>query len=99
MNRDKLVNAITDIRDEEHNLLKFMRSLNLSSGQKILDVGCGYGTKIELLRTHGFNVIGVDVNQEIIAANVQAGMNCMPASDFNQTNDLHDVLLMSHVIE
>lgn len=99
MNKDNLIDAITVVSTEDNNLLRFIRSLNLSAEQKILDVGCGFGEKMELLRSHGFKVIGVDVNREIIAANVAAGLSCMTIEDFNQTNELFDLLLMSHLIE
>jgi SAM-dependent methyltransferase len=99
MNINTLVNLWTEIRNEENNLLKFMRSLNLSQDHKILDIGCGFGDKLKLLRSHGFNVTGIDVNQEIIAANLKVGMSCMTVADFNQMTDMYDVMLMSHVIE
>lgn len=99
MNIHKIINDITCIRDEENNLLKFVNSLNLSPEQKILDVGCGFGSKLEILRSHGFNVIGVEVNQETVATNLTAGINCMTVEEFINTNELYDVLLMSHIIE
>ena len=99
MNIRKHISSLAEIRNEENNLLKFMRSLNLSPGHKILDIGCGFGAKLELLRSHGYNVIGVDANQEVIMMNLQSGMNCMSVNDFHQTKDMYDVLLMSHIIE
>jgi SAM-dependent methyltransferase len=99
MSMSKLVIALSDIRDEQNNLLKFMRSLNLSPSHKVLDIGCGFGAKLTLLGSQGVTITGVDVNEEIIASNLKAGMNCLSLSDFNRTTDLYDVLLMSHVIE
>ena len=80
-------------------LLKFIRLLKLSQGQKILDVGCGYGRSLKLLRSKGFEVVGVEINQDIVDANNQAGLACMSDSQFKQTDDLYDVLLLMHVIE
>ncbi len=99
MNIDEFIASITDSRHEENNLLKFMRSLHLSPLHRILDVGCGYGSKMKLLGSCGFNVVGVDVNQKMIASNIEQGMNCMSIHHFGQTEDLFDVLLMSHIIE
>ncbi len=94
-----IFNAMLNIRNEEQRLLKLIYSINLSPGQKILDVGCGYGKKMELLSLHGFELTGVDVNLDIIKTNREAGLNCMTVQEFNRTEDLYDVLLMSHVIE
>ena len=99
MNIDKLIKIATDIRDEENNLLQFMRSLNLSPGHTILDIGCGFGAKLKMLSSQGFDVTGIDANEDIIFANMKEGMRCMSIDEFSRTSDLYDVLLMSHVIE
>ena len=96
---EQLTNSIKNIRTEENNLLKFVRSLNLTPEQKILDVGCGFGKKLALLRSHGFDVTGVEANQSIVSENINANMNCVSVSDFQQTTQMYDVVLMSHVIE
>lgn len=95
----KIINSIQDIRNEEKNLLKFISFLKLSPEQKILDIGCGYGRNLKLLYSHRFNVLGVDVNQDIVKANLDAGLKCMTVQEFEKTNNMYDVLLMSHIIE
>lgn len=99
MKIDTLLSAITEIRNEDENLLKFIRSLDLSPDQKILDIGCGYGGKVKFLRSHGFSVVGVDINRVIIEANVREGIACMSADAFRNTNDSYSVLIMSHILE
>lgn len=91
--------SITTIRNEEKRLLKFISFLDLKPGQKILDIGCGYGRYLTLLGLNGFEVVGIDLNKDIVDANVKAGLKCIHESEFNKTHDLYDVLLMSHVIE
>jgi len=99
MNTAKIIESIVNIRNEDVTLLKFMRSVNLRN-ERIVDIGCGYGHKLSLLKSHGYDhAIGVDINQKLVEVNIQKGLNCMSVSDFNKTTDSYDVLLMSHVIE
>jgi SAM-dependent methyltransferase len=35
-------------------------------GRKVLEVGCGYGTLLDLLRKKGFHAIGIDMDKEAI---------------------------------
>jgi len=90
---------ILNIRTEEKKLVDFINSIDLSKEQRILDVGCGYGKNLNLLRSSGFKVIGVDINQEIIDANNKTGIDCINEGQFKQDADLYDVILMSHIIE
>jgi len=95
----EIIKSISDIRNEDKTLIKFVSSLGLKSDSKILDIGCGYGNKSELLRSYGFQVIGVEVNEDIVKANLRAGLECMTVSEFEQSKELYDVMLMSHIIE
>jgi SAM-dependent methyltransferase len=98
-NIHEIINSISNIRNEEKTLNEFVSSLGLKSDSKILDIGCGYGNKSELLRSHGFKVIGVEINEDIVKANLRAGLECMTVSEFEQSKELYDVMLMSHIIE
>jgi SAM-dependent methyltransferase len=93
------VSAAADIRNEERTLLRFISALQLRPGDKILDVGCGYGSKLRLLRARGFDVVGVEANAALAKANTDAGFRVLTRDEFQQTADMYDVLLMSHVIE
>jgi SAM-dependent methyltransferase len=68
-------------------------------GRRVIDVGCGYGRNLRLLRDRGFDVLGVDSNAQIVEANRAAGLPCMTAEEFARTGEAFDLLLMSHVIE
>jgi SAM-dependent methyltransferase len=94
-----ILKLIEDINNEEKNLIKYLSFLGLSSDHKILDIGCGFAEKMILLRSRGFNVVGVDKNPDIIKSNLESGINCMTLKEFNSTNDLYDVFIMSHIIE
>lgn len=66
---------------------------------KILDVGSGNGRYLRKLGESGFDMTGVDVNSELVQANQKAGLHCLTVEEFAQTQDIYDVVLMSHVIE
>ena len=42
---------------------KFLESLN---GKEILDIGCGLGNLTNYMNEHGFNVIGIDLSDEML---------------------------------
>jgi len=67
--------------------------------RRILDVGCGYGRNIKMLGAAGFDVLGVDVNEHIVNANRAAGLQCMTTADFLRSDEIFDLVVMSHVIE
>jgi SAM-dependent methyltransferase len=65
----------------------------------VLDVGCGMGKKMKAISTDGYQVLGIDVNNQLIEANQKQGLNCLTVEDFLQTQNQFDVILMSHIIE
>src|SRR5690348_295874 len=71
----------------------------LASGPQILDVGCGYGRLLEQMEKRGLTATGVDVNPEIVAANISKGLRCVTHEEFTKSKDTYDVMVMSHVIE
>lgn len=85
--------------DEAKNLLTLVASLNLKPEQRILDIGCGYGRYLKLLKDNGFNSVGIDVNASIVKANLANGLNCMTSEEFDKSSDSYDLVIMSHVIE
>ncbi len=48
--------------------------LGLNEG-KVLDVGCGTGFSLEVLKENGFNVFGVDIAEEMIKIAGEKGFN------------------------
>lgn len=66
---------------------------------RILDVGCGRGRYLRLLKAQGLNATGVDANPSIVNANRAAGLDCVTPDEFKRSDKQFDVLLMSHVIE
>lgn len=91
----QLVNA-----DPESQKLRELIGRYVKTDARILDVGCGYGRNLEKLIRGGFsNVIGIDINPQIVAANKQRGFNCINIADLNAESGKFDLILMSHVIE
>jgi SAM-dependent methyltransferase len=65
---------------------------------RILDVGCGYGRKLNLLLSAGYaNTTGVEINAEIVKHNKERGLPCVTVDEFNRSEDKYDIILMSHV--
>lgn len=88
-------------KNEEKNMRKFLQSMHLSAGSKILDIGCGYGRNMELIRTNvcGVNVEGVDVNSHIVQSNRDRGFQCYTPEEFEKLESQYDCMIFSHVIE
>jgi SAM-dependent methyltransferase len=87
---------VVTVNSESERVLAFARA---ASAKRILDVGCGYGRNLRLLRDAGFDVLGVEVNEQIVRANRETGLPCISVDEFARTPEDFDLLLMSHVIE
>lgn len=74
-------------------------SANTSSSFRVLDVGCGYGRYLRLLKDDGFDVTGVETNPAIVASNRAAGLVCLEPKDLPSRGVNCDAMLFSHVIE
>lgn len=50
--------------------------------RRVLDIGCGQGTLVRLLREDGFDASGVDISPEQVAAAQSTGLDQVVAGDF-----------------
>lgn len=91
--------AILSYDNERAVLADLMHRHAIAGTSKILDVGCGFGRNLAWLHAAGYAAIGVDVNPVAIASNRARGLTCMLAAEFEQSADIYDIVLMSHVIE
>ena len=67
---------------------------------KILDAGCGLGRNMTFLKASGFaNVLGVDINPRMVEACKSFGHSALTKEEFSASDELYDVLILSHVIE
>lgn len=83
---------------EVRTLAAFLKAV-YKDGVRALDVGCGYGRNMKLLRSLGFDVLGVDVNEKIVDSNRSAGFSCVTVTELARNTEKFDLLLMAHVIE
>ena len=84
---------------EETALKHFFAALPLPDDHAFLDVGCGYGRKMQWMRDLGINPTGVDINPAHIQAVRDAGMEALSIDEFDSSDKLYDGMLMSHIIE
>ncbi|GEM_PF-882761 len=102
--KDRVYNQLLAFAQYSYDLPKIIEFIDRYSSQekkscKILDVGCGYGKKLQPLQEAGYDVLGVDVNPQLIAANRAKGLNCLTVEEFEGYGEQFDLLLMSHIIE
>ncbi|MCD6455035.1 MAG: methyltransferase domain-containing protein, partial [Candidatus Aminicenantes bacterium] len=58
--------------------------------QPVLDLGCGRGEMLELLKEEGIEAIGVDINSEFIKECRDKGLNCIKADAIGYLSSLED---------
>ena len=82
-------------------LQEYLRYFTESS--QVLDIGCGRGEFLELLREHGIEGYGIDSNQHTVAYCSQKGLHAQQTDVFAHLNALPDGgldgIFMAHVIE
>lgn len=68
----------------------------------VLDVGSGYGQKLEILTELGFSdFLGVEKNDELVKQGKEKGLNIVGMEEFTERYGevKFDIILMSHIIE
>ena len=70
---------------------------------RVIDLGCGRGEMLELLKEKGIPALGIDGDQESVAICQSKGLNARVADLFqwleNEPDEAHEVLFCSQVIE
>ena len=74
---------------------------SLDKELNILDVGCGYGEKLVLMRDLGFNrLVGIDVNKDSVDELRKKNFNVYTPEEFDKKNNSKfQLILFSHVVE
>jgi SAM-dependent methyltransferase len=85
--------------DEERLIRDFICATGLDSSAKILDVGCGFGSKMAWLIEDGYSPHGVDINPKTVEAAQTKGFHCMTPGEFALTDEAYDLILMAHIVE
>lgn len=94
-----LIDKCTQIDGEPLKIMRFISEAANACGTRVVDAGCGYGKYLKMIRSAGFDAIGVEINPAIIAQNRAAGLPCMSAEEFEKSGETYDVILMAHIIE
>jgi SAM-dependent methyltransferase len=91
---------VVTVENEERELRRALSALGASDrGTRILDVGCGYGRLLRLVRSLGGEAVGVEANAALRAAVAAAGFACLSPEECAARGGEYDVLLMAHIIE
>lgn len=93
-----MLKSIRYFSDEQRRLIRLLRTLDRDI--PVLDVGCGYGRNLLLMRQLGFtNLAGVEINP-LLAAEVRAkGFKCYSPEEIHVHDNSYGMLLLSHIIE
>lgn len=96
----KIVAAVPSLRAKaDHEL---MRSFpKTEKGHALLDVGCGSGQFLELIKAAGWDVRGIDVDEKAVAAARKRGLDVAVGGLelYAGQNEIFDAITLSHVIE
>ena len=65
----------------------------------VVDVGCGQGRILRALAKSNICAVGIEVNPFLVEVNCADGFNCMTPAQWENSSDVCDVMVMSHVIE
>jgi SAM-dependent methyltransferase len=84
---------------EQEKILSFVKRYCNQPTPKILDVGCGEGRYLKALVAEGYDATGVETNEVLRLKNKSNGLNCMSVQEFELSENLYDLILMSHIIE
>jgi SAM-dependent methyltransferase len=92
-----LYKRLTHLPSEQCKVLAFVAQGGVR--RRILDIGCGYGRNLTRLIAAGHDVLGVEINADIVKANVASGLPCVTPEEYEKDAAVYDVMLMSHFIE
>lgn len=97
----RFVAGLTGWDPEVERLRRILGKLIRAGGMppRVLDVGCGYGRNLRVLREVGCEAVGVEVNPDCIATIRAAGFRCLRPEELDEADAGYDVVLMSHIIE
>ena len=84
-------------------IMKLMKKLNISSSQKILEIGCSGGAMIKRLDKAGFkDIVGIDISRDAINLCKKKGIKNVLVMDAKKTNfsdGQFDAIISSDILE
>lgn len=96
----KFYKKIVEI-NHENKFIDCILQKYLTKDAKILDVGCGYGNRLEYVNGLGYtDIVGVEKNVEMISSVLQTKkIKILSLEQFKETVEQYDLIIMSHIIE
>ncbi len=92
--------ALLDDDRENRQMRKVLARLGAGDpATRILDVGCGYGRVLRLIRALGGRATGVEANPALRLAVQAEGFACQSVEEWRAGAGEFDVIIMAHVIE
>jgi len=78
-----------------------VRFLSAAPGARLLDVGCGSGEWLGFMRALGWDVVGLDFDEEAVRVGAGRGLvvHCGKLEEQNFATDSFDAVTINHVIE
>ena len=68
------------IRSYQKTIQEYDEYLNISQGDRVLDLGCGTGAFTYSLKENGYKVIGIDASSSMINKSRQNKVNCIQSN-------------------
>jgi len=85
---------------KDQKILKNILNKYINKNENILDVGCGVGRNLKLLRSLNYKKIyGTDISVDMINISKKEGLNVFLPEDIRSNQKQFDVLIFSHVLE
>lgn len=81
---------------------RLQRAIGEGPGKRVLDIGCGQGVFLEMMRDRGFEVCGVELGEQSSRiARKKRGLSVITGdlSSLDAEKESFDAVLMSHLIE
>lgn len=79
---------------EYHMIIDYFKSMEVNTGQSIIDIGCGDGVYTKLLSIEGYNICGIDANPLAVKLARSEGVTNVTHSFLLDYHGKHDVALL-----
>ena len=71
------IEPLLGFEEEKHRLYRiYLERLELLGAKRVLDIGCGSGAFMRLAKDVGFEILGVDLSQEMVRRAKEEGLEC-----------------------
>jgi len=101
---DEFRGTRTEIKNSQKIYLPILKNAHAGSAERpVLDIGCGRGEWLELLKEESFAAIGVDMNRLLVERNISQGLDVIEGDAISYLSGIRDSSLGAmtafHLIE